>query len=57
MSYRSRLCEVGWGGSYRDGVGHTGAGWVCHALKQSKNDSPLNQDFTPTKSFWKRYKI
>ena len=35
------LCEVGWvmlgwGRSCRDGVGHTGVGWVGHAVKQPK---------------------
>ena len=33
----------GWSGSCK--------GRVCHAVKQSKNDSPQNQDLTPPKSF------
>ena len=49
---------LGWGGSCRDGVGHTAVGWSGSCIKQpQKNDSPENQDMTLPKSFWKGYKI
>ena len=49
--------RVGWVMQGWGRVGHTGVGWVGHTVKQPKNYSPQNQDLTPSKSFWKGYKI
>ena len=40
-----------WGGSCWGGWVIQGFDGVCHAVKQTKNDSSQNQDFTPPESF------